>query len=206
MIQLINIKKLDLDVKKVKVTVEQIVSRKHALNAARNTVGKRFLDKEPSDKWWRKILMARHSPIRVVKYLIKVEGVPEWVQTHLVRHNIGVEKFVSTQRTDRTGDERKRSELPQGEEKTMLFDINPEAVMNISKKRCCRLASPETQYIWWCILEELKKTDPILIDLCGPECVMQGFCSEMVTCGFSKSKLAKEMQQKYMMGYEDTQI
>lgn len=206
MIHLINIEKLDLDVNKIKVEIEQIVSRKHALNAARNTVGKKFLDKEPSDTWWRKILMARHSPIRVVKYLIKVEGVPEWVQTHFVRHHIGVEKFVSTQRTDRTGDTRKRSEIPQGEEKVILFDINPEAILNMSKKRCCRLASPETQYIWWRILDELKKVDPILVELCGPECIIQGFCPEMMSCGFSKGKFAKKMRQDYLIGYEDTEI
>lgn len=197
---------LDLDHEKVKVTIEQIVERKHALNAARNTVSKKFLDKEPSREWWRKILMARHSPIRVVKYLIKIEGVPEWVQTHLVRHHIGVEKFVSTQRTDRTGDERKRSEIPQGEEKIVLLDINSEAIINISRKRCCSQSSNETRYIWFRVLQELQKIDPELVNLCVPECVHMGFCPELRTCGFCRTSSAKLARENYMLGYEGTAI
>lgn len=198
--------KLDLNIDDIKVTVAQIVDRKHALNAARNTVGKKFLDKEPTDSWWRKILMARHSPIRVVKYFIKIEGMPEWVQTHFVRHHIGIEKFVSTQRVDRTGDTRKRSQFLQGEAKTVLFDINPESIINISRRRCCYQASPETRYIWLMILEELKKIDPELVKVCVPECIALGFCPEMRSCGFSKSKEAKEDRKNYIDEYKSTMI
>lgn len=204
--RLVCIGNLDLDRNKIKVSVEQIVDRKHALNAARNTVGKKFLDKEPSEGWWRKILMARHSPIRVVKYFIKIEGVPEWVQTHFVRHHIGVEKFVSTQRTDRTGDERKRSQIPQGEEKVVLLDVNPEAIINISRRRCCGQSSKETRYIWLQVLKELEKIDPELIKFCVPECIHVGFCPEMKCCNFCKIKTAKMMRQEFMKGYEETQL
>lgn len=206
MIDLIDEKTLDLDVSKIKVTIEQIVDKKHALNAARNTVGKKFLDKEPADTWWRKILMARHTPIRVVKYLIRIEGVPEWVQTHLVRHNQGVEKFVSTQRVDRTKDKRKRSKIPQGEEKVVLLDINPEAIINISRRRCCKQASKETHYIWLRVLEVLKEVDPILHQHCVPECVFVGFCPEMMCCGFCKTDRATFLRRVYLQGYEDTII
>ena len=184
-------KTIDLDTSKIKVNIEMLTNRKHALNAARNTVGKKFIDKEPTDAWWRSILKARHSPIRSVIYRVYIEGVPEWVQTHLVRHHIGIEKYVTTQRVDRTNDTRPRSELPQGECKTMLMDINAEAMMNISKKRICRLASKETRYIWEQVLIALHDIDPVLWNLCHPDCIWFGFCPEMKSCGYVQTNDAK---------------
>lgn len=47
---------------------EQVTSWKRALNAARTTVGKNILDKEPSDSWKAKMFLAEHSPIRLVTF------------------------------------------------------------------------------------------------------------------------------------------
>ena len=41
---------------------------KRAVNAARRTIGKEPIDKEPSKSWEAKILLAEHSPIRLVEY------------------------------------------------------------------------------------------------------------------------------------------
>ena len=41
---------------------------KRAVNAARRTAGKEPIDKEPSKSWEAKILLAEHSPIRLVEY------------------------------------------------------------------------------------------------------------------------------------------
>lgn len=60
-----------------------------ALNAARNTVSKEPLDKEPSDTWKKKILLAEHSPIRLVKLDWKWIDLKYWVSVHLVRHKHG---------------------------------------------------------------------------------------------------------------------
>ena len=73
---------------------------KRVLNAARRTWGKTPLDKEPSDKFKRKILLAEHSPIRLLEYDFTIEGIRQWVTTHIVRHHEGCEKFVHTQRQD----------------------------------------------------------------------------------------------------------
>ena len=40
---------------------------KRALNAARETIGKEEINKEPTKKWWASILLAEHSPIRLVE-------------------------------------------------------------------------------------------------------------------------------------------
>ena len=49
-----------------KVTVIQETPWKRALNAARRTIGKEPIDKEPSDNWKAKVLLAEHSPIKLV--------------------------------------------------------------------------------------------------------------------------------------------
>ena len=53
----------------IKVTrLNAVTSWSRALNAARRTVGKSALKKEPSDSWKAKMLLAEHSPIRLVEY------------------------------------------------------------------------------------------------------------------------------------------
>ena len=73
------------------------------VNRARTTVNKSEINKEPSDDFKRKILRAEHSPIRGLIFCFKITNLKSWVATHLVRHHVGVEKWVRTQRTDRTG-------------------------------------------------------------------------------------------------------
>lgn len=55
---------------------------KRVLNAARRTVGKKPLDKEPSDTFKRKILLAEHSPIRLLEYDFTWEDIRQWVSVH----------------------------------------------------------------------------------------------------------------------------
>lgn len=48
--------------------IEQITSWKRVLKAARRTIGKEPTDKEPSDSWKAKMLLAEHSPIRLLEF------------------------------------------------------------------------------------------------------------------------------------------
>lgn len=66
----------------VKVKAEFATSWKRALNAARKTVGKNRLEKEPSDGWKGWMLLAEHSPIRLVEYDLSYEGIRQWVSVH----------------------------------------------------------------------------------------------------------------------------
>lgn len=78
----------------IKVTrLNAVTSWSRALNAARRTVGKSALKKEPSDSWKAKMLLAEHSPIRLVEYEWTWEQIPQWVTVHFVRHHIGCEKL-----------------------------------------------------------------------------------------------------------------
>lgn len=181
-------------------SIEMYGGWKRVLNAARLTAGKKPLDKEPSNKWKRKMLLAEHSPIRLVEYDGIWDFIKMWVTTHLVRHHVGVEKFVSTQRTDRNPDlmNLDRDDIPQGLENTMMISANAQGLINMSRKRLCSCASTETRQAWKALLEEIKKVDPILVEKCVPECIYRGFCPEFdKCCGYVNTEKYKEDLIKY---------
>lgn len=168
-------------------------------NAAMNTIGKED-GKYPSSQWKKKILLAEHSPIRFLEFVVRIHEVPYWCSVHLCRHKIGVDHFVSTQRTDRTGID--RNELPQGALVSHTMKINAQALINISRKRLCSAASKETREVWRCVVEELAKYEPELASVCVPECVYRGFCPELKSCGFVDT-IGHDMQEKeYRWNFE----
>lgn len=181
-------------------SVKQYGGWNRALNAARLTAGKKPLEKEPSDIWKKKMLLAEHSPIRLVEYDGIFEFIKMWVTTHLVRHHEGVEKFVATQRVDRNENlaGMDRDEIPQGLENTMMMSMNAQAIMNISRKRLCNCASKETRESWKSMLSEIEKIDPILVSKCVPECIYRGFCPEFdKCCGYVNTEKYQEELKKY---------
>ena len=174
------------------------------VNAARRTWGKKPIDHEPSDKFKREILLAEHSPIRLLEYDFTIEDIRQWVTVHLVRHHEGCEKFVHTQRQD-INDEiekvtanvikalsdvgmhrdgwKERDYLFQGEGNDMDMTCNAQAFINISRKRLCKgCASPETRQAWEIVIEMLNSVDPILAEKCVAECLYRGFCPERKRC------------------------
>ena len=182
-----------------KVTdLTQVTTWKRALNAARRTIGKNKLEKNPSRSWEAKILLAEHSPIRLVEYDWTWQDIMQWVTTHIVRHHEGCEKFVHSQRGDRRKLSVPRNELPQGELNDMDMTANAQAIINISRKRLCSCASKETREAWKQVIDEIRKIDPVLADKCVPECIYRGFCPEwMSSCGYSKTEKYKEDLKKY---------
>ena len=136
--------------------MEQATPWKRALNAARRTIGKSQLDKEPTDSWKAKILLAEHSPIRLVEYDWTWEKIKQWVTAHLVRHHEGCEKFVHSQRGDRRELPIERDKMPQGAVNDMDMTANAQALINISRKRLCSCASPETRKAWNQVKEEIR--------------------------------------------------
>ena len=148
--------------------------------AALFTVGKTSLGRMPNDVWKEKILTAEHSPIRLLWFTFEVKGIPYWVMNHLTRHKIGVEFFVKTQRTDKTGID--RNSLRQDNPVNLLININAQALINISRKRLCKKASPETREVWMKLIDELRDYEPILASKCVPECQYRQKCPEFEPC------------------------
>lgn len=170
------------------------------VNAARRTVGKSPINKEPSDKFKKKVLLAEHSPIRLLEYDFTWEDIRMWVSTHIVRHHEGCEKFVHTQRTDRNEALKSlnRDDLPQGLVNDMDMTCNAQAFINISRKRLCKCASKETREAWELVIEYLKTIDPVLASKCVPECLYRGFCPEFDRCcGYCNTEKFKKDLKEY---------
>jgi len=151
-------------------------------DAARTTIRREAGVKEPSPGWKKRILLAEHSPVRKLCFNWKWADLPYWVSVHFVRHKFGIEHFVSTQRSDRTGTDRdaSRQDAPVVHE---CF-ANAQAVMFISRRRLCAQASEETRAAWRSVVGEIAKIEPELASCCVPECVYRGFCPEFKSCGF----------------------
>ena len=171
---------MDVKLLKVKGTWRDIA------DACNTTIGKEGNEKEPTDDWKRKILKCEHSPIRKMIFNIKMIDIPYYISVHLVRHKIGIEHFVKTQRTDRTGVE--RSELPQGALVNHEIDINLQSLITISRKRLCNKADSKTTELWKMVVNCIFEHDSIISDALVPECIYRGFCPEFKSCGFIKSE------------------
>ena len=200
----------------MKVNVIQETPWSRALNAARRTIGKPPLNKEPSDNWRKMVIMAEHSPIKLVEYLISFKDLRQWVGVHLLRHEHML-PFIHSQRVDRREDidsltERvmsiieddvksdesfnKRDYLFQGEPNDQDFVVNAQTLINISRKRLCHCASKETREAWVAVKEAIKEFDPIMASFMVPNCIYRGRCPEMNTCGYYKTdKFKKELDE-----------
>lgn len=174
--------------------------------AARTTVSKKGSGAYSSDSWKKTILLAEHSPIRKIRFSWRWDGLKSWVSVHFVRHKNGIEHWVSTQRSDRTGVDRDNS--PQDTPVSHECEANAQALIFISRRRLCRQASPETRAAWQEVKEEVRKVDPILASVMVRECVYRGFCPEFDTCHYAESKAFEQELEVYrdkVMGGGDGQ-
>jgi thymidylate synthase ThyX len=143
------------------------------------TVGKE-IKTESSPQWKHDILEARHSPIRVLNFVFKLE-IPYWVSVHLCRH-IHAQPFVKSQRNDRQS-AYDRNTAPQNEMVTMLWYMNAEELMVIANKRLCKQASEETRSVVKAMCSEVLNVCPEFYGLLVPMCLHNGgVCHEIFSC------------------------
>ena len=179
----------------VKVTNE--TSWKRALNAARRTVGKEPLDKEPSDAFKLKSLIAEHSHIKLVEYLISFKDLKTWVGIHILRHPF-VLPFIHSQRDDRRDNPIPRDEMGQGTPNDQDFVMNAQTLINVSRKRLCGAAAADTRKAWKMVKKEIEKQEPIMASVMVPNCIYRGFCPEGDRCcGYVKTKQYQEKLKEY---------
>ena len=163
-------------------------------NATMNTIGKKK-GSYPDSQWKHALLLAEHSPIRKLRFSWRWEDLPYWVSVHFVRHKFGIDHFVKTQRTDRTGED--RTELPQGAPVNHECEANAQALINISRKRLCSCASPETRAAWQQVKDAVAETEPELARCMVRECVYRGFCPEMFSCGYAETEAFRKELEEY---------
>lgn len=154
----------------------------------RSTVGKESLRKEPSSDFKKRILISEHSPIRDISIKWKWKNIPSWVATHWSRHKF--ECFIQTQRTDRTGVDRRK--LPQDAPVTFNGDANCQNLIDVWRKRLCYQASTETRKYAEDFKRNLKKIQPELSDVLCPNCIYRCGCPEICCCGYFYELLGKD--------------
>lgn len=153
--------------------------------------------KEPGVEWKKKLLICRHSPIRRGEVSWKWETIPYAISTHFARHHEGCEKFIGTERTDRTGID--REERSQMNYVPMEMDANLQALMNISEKRLCMCADPTTRKYWEAVIKALRQYDELIAWSNVPQCIRCGGCVEPFSeCSFYDN-LMKDMSKEDQM-------
>lgn len=170
-------------------------------DSARTTIGLEAGDKEISSQWKRRMLLCEHSPTRKLLISWKWYDLKYWVSTHFVRHKYGIEHWVRTQRTDRTGVD--RNEIEQGATVEHEVEANAQAIINISRKRMCNQASLETRQAWRHVIASISVDEPELASVCVPDCVYRGWCYEYKSCDYHKTEAFKERLNEYRKNIND---
>ena len=165
----------------VKTKINELINNWTRIkNHCRTTVNKEFTENEPKENFKKKLLISEHSPIRLLEVDWSWRNIPYWVSTELSRHKN--EKFISTQRTDRTGVN--RSELPQGS--LVNFDgyANAQNLIDIARKRLCYQATNEARELVESLKIELQNDEKELSGVLVPNCIYRGGCPEFTPCGY----------------------
>lgn len=173
---------------KPKVTITDFqVNWQKIKSACMTTISKKAGDKEPSTEWKRKLLLCEHSPIRRGVISWKWDEIPYAMSTHFARHHEGCEKFIGTERSDRTGIP--REERSQMNPVPMEMDANIQSIINISKKRLCTCADATTRQYWQSVIDAIEQYDKDVAWACVPEGIYRGGCPE----GFSNCTLCNNI-------------
>ena len=128
----------------------------------------------------RKIYQSEHSPIRTQLFWIEMINIPTFVSVHLVRHKIGVEHFVMSNRDDLGGKNNVESRLTPVNHAIL---INAQALIFIGRRRLCYKSHRMTVAVMRKIVKAVREVDPDLADYIVPECVYRnGYCPELSEC------------------------
>ena len=135
---------------------------------------------KPSRMTLNEIYDCEHSPCRTQIFWIEMIGIPSFVSTHFVRHKIGAEHFIQSNREDRggAGDVNRQTPVDHG----ML--VNAQTLINMARKRLCSKAHKETRDTMLAIKDAMKWVDSDLVMFLVLECEYRGnFCHEPKSCG-----------------------
>lgn len=144
------------------------------------TIGKKTVINPPDFEWKRDILVARHSPIRYLRFSFLLEGIPSYAATHLCRH-VHAHPYVKSQRNDRQNDYN-RDSAPQNSPVNMIWDLNGEEIQIVANKRLCKLADPVTREIVKRMCDLVVEKCPEFEKVLVPACEYNGKCHEMFPC------------------------
>ncbi len=159
---------------KVKKLTDESLMRRACEMTMRGATSKTTLDK---------IYDCEHSPMRTQLFWIEMLEIPTFVSVHLVRHKIGVEHFVMSNRDDRGGNDTVSRNTPVNH--GMLIDA--QSLINMARKRLCKKSHKETVKIFSLLRDKISEVDIDLAKYMIPECEYRSGCHELKTCGYWKT-------------------
>lgn len=122
-------------------------------------------------------LMAEHSQIKLVEYLISFKALKQW--------------------DDRRDNPIPRDEMPQGSLNDQDFVMNAQTLINVSRKRLCNTSAKETRDAWQAVKDEIAKIEPDMAAVMVRNCIYRGFCLEPDCCGYCKTEKFKKELNDY---------
>lgn len=139
-------------------------------------------DEEPSSQWKKRILTARHSPIRRLLYSFEFDAIPSNIATHFCRH-VHAQPFVSSLRNDRQT-EINGDTAPRNSPVRMILDVNGEELQEMANKRLCNKAATITRWCMEAMANLAAEVTPEIETCLVPRCIYcGGVCHEMQSCG-----------------------
>ncbi len=124
-------------------------------------------------------MISEHSPIRDLSVRWKWIGIKSWLATEFSRHKY--EKYITTQRDDRTPVDRNKS--PQDTPVDFTGDANSQHLIDMMRKRLCvGCAHPEAVKKATELKRDIYDVFPELSDVLQKNCVYRCGCPEMGNC------------------------
>ena len=174
----------------IEITIEKLTDERIMRRACDMT---RKPGMVPSQMTLEKMYRCEHSPMRTQQFWIELRSIFTFVSVHLVRHSVGVDHFVESNRDDRggTGKEDRHTPVNHG------IYANAQALVNMSLKRLCYASHIDTVVTWRKLKKAMKSVDPALSDAMVPSCVYRnGFCPELRECKPGLEKVMKAYTRK----------
>lgn len=137
-------------------------------------------DNIPTTEWSKRILRAKHSPVRFLQFSFYIEC-HYWVSVHLCRH-VHAQPYVKSQRNDRQS-EYDRNAARQDESVCMIWDMNAEELVTICNKRLCMKTAEETRKVVEMMRDAVLYKCPEFREVLVPICDRENVCNEMHPCG-----------------------
>lgn len=149
-----------------------------------NTVGK-IATTAPTEEWKKKLIKAEHSPLRELWFGVRLT-IPYYVSVHFVRHHIGVNHYIQSQRNDRQSNY-DRTKAPQDALVSHIMSVNAQELVFMSHKRLCNQADPFTKAVMREIVRQVVEKCPEFEEVLVPLCEYRnGLCTEFYPCKKSK--------------------
>jgi len=132
-----------------------------------------------TEDFLRDAIISRHSIIRAAFFRVTVYGLPYYAHVHFVRHSVGHNHFVRSQRPDSMNPvEYDRREAPQKAPVDWSDILNMESLFTMMGLRLCKQADSVTraiaQDIKWAFVSHRDPFMNLVGHYCLPQCEWRG--------------------------------